>query len=109
MFGFRSLNSGEDLYLLNSESQSSALEGNKLPVTGLHSVMLSLPSLVFKHHKRHQGSIKIIPRFCQSRETSKDDDTKHAGGAPQKPIRNRLLASLGEASSLGFDLGLPID
>ena len=36
------LNSGEALYLENSESQSAADMGGMLPVTGRHSVMLSL-------------------------------------------------------------------
>lgn len=42
MFGFNSLNSGDDLYLENSDSQSSAFIGGSEPVTGRHSVILSL-------------------------------------------------------------------
>jgi hypothetical protein len=42
MCGFSSANSGEDLYLANSESQAAALRGGMEPVTGRHSVMLRL-------------------------------------------------------------------
>jgi hypothetical protein len=42
MVGLSSLNSGEARYLLNSESQSAAERGGSVPVTGRHSVMLSL-------------------------------------------------------------------
>jgi hypothetical protein len=42
MFGFRSLNSGEALYLSNSDVQSESERGGSEPVTGLHSVMLNL-------------------------------------------------------------------
>lgn len=42
MCGLRSLNSGEERYFANSESQSVALVGGKEPVTGFHSVMLRL-------------------------------------------------------------------
>lgn len=44
ILGFKILYSGEDLYLENSDSQSSALKGGSDPVTGLHSVILSLQS-----------------------------------------------------------------
>jgi hypothetical protein len=42
MLGFRSLYSGEALYLSNSEVQSSSERGGREPVTGFHSVMLRL-------------------------------------------------------------------
>lgn len=42
MLGLRSLNSGDALYLANSDSQSSAFSGGIEPVTGRHSVILSL-------------------------------------------------------------------
>jgi hypothetical protein len=44
MCGFKSLNSGEARYLSNSELQSAAERGGREPVTGFHSVMLSLRS-----------------------------------------------------------------
>lgn len=42
MFGLRILYSGEFLYFANSASQSSLFIGGNEPVTGLHSVILSL-------------------------------------------------------------------
>ena len=40
-----SLNSGVNLYLLNSSSHSWELSGGRIPVTGRHSVMLSPDSV----------------------------------------------------------------
>lgn len=48
MCGFRSLNSGDERYLLNSDSQSSAFIGGSDPVTGRHSVILSLQGCQFR-------------------------------------------------------------
>jgi hypothetical protein len=42
MRGFRSLNSGEARYFSNSDSQSARDSGGREPVTGFHSVILSL-------------------------------------------------------------------
>lgn len=42
MLGLSNLNSGEDLYFVNSDAQSSSLKGRENPVTGFHSVMLRL-------------------------------------------------------------------
>lgn len=42
MCGFKSLNSGDARYLSNSDCQSSAERGGRDPVTGFHSVILSL-------------------------------------------------------------------
>jgi len=39
------VNSGEDLYLVNSLSQAASLPGQREPVTGRHSVMLRLGRL----------------------------------------------------------------
>ena len=39
MLGFRSRNSGEDLYFVNSESQAAAVVGGMEPATGRHSVI----------------------------------------------------------------------
>src|SRR5215469_10695508 len=38
--GFKSLNSGDERYFVNSDSHCSGLNGGSEPVTGRHSVML---------------------------------------------------------------------
>jgi hypothetical protein len=55
MCGFRRWNSGEAWYLVNSEDQSSAERGGREPVTGFHSVMLSL--CLGKYLTRRRGLI----------------------------------------------------
>lgn len=52
------------------------------------------------------GTEKVYkPRFSQTSQTSKDHDTEHTRGATQKPVRNGLVADLGEAR-LGFGSNL---
>ena len=56
IFGLSNLNSGEDRYLSNSDNQSCALEGGRLPVTGLHSVMLNLRPVSLDHQAHTNGT-----------------------------------------------------
>lgn len=54
MFGLRILYSGEDRYFANSDSQSSSFIGGREPVTGLHSVILSLAVAISKKERKEE-------------------------------------------------------
>ena len=60
MWGFNILNSGEARYLSNSDCQSSLEMGGNEPVTGFHSVILSLFMV------SHWDSIKLYETYPDS-------------------------------------------
>ena len=92
MCGLSCLNSGDARYLLNSLSHSAASRGGKEPVTGFHSVMLSLLVLA---RKRLQMA-EHLPRLSEPSESSKHHDSKDACCAPKKPVSYNLTADCGE-------------
>jgi hypothetical protein len=95
-------NSGDDLYLVNSRSQSSPLMGGREPVTGRHSVMLRLDKSAMGPLRR--GRV-YTPGLGESRQSPEDDDTEDAGSTAQQPVCHHLVAGLGEAARLCRALG----
>jgi hypothetical protein len=80
-------NSGDERYLLNSLSHASWLPGHSEPVTGRHSVILSLPrsaGAFLAHLQWH------LPGLCEARQAAEDDDAKDACCAPQQPVCDAL-------------------
>ena len=95
MCGLSCLNSGDARYLLNSLSHSGASRGGKEPVTGFHSVILSLLVLA----RRNLQVAEPLPRLSEPSESSKYHNAKDACCAPKKPVSYNLIADFGEPSA----------
>ena len=93
MCGLSCLNSGDARYLLNSLSHSTASRGGKEPVTGFHSVILSLLVLV----RKSLQATGPLPRLGEPSESSKYHYAKDACCASKKPVRYNLIADFGKA------------
>jgi hypothetical protein len=86
-------NSGEERYLLNSLSQASWLPGHSEPVTGRHSVILSLP----RSAGAFLAQLFHLPGLCEARQAAEDDDAEDARSAPQQPVCDALGRYIGVA------------
>lgn len=69
-----------------------ASRGGKEPVTGFHSVILSLLVLA----RTNLQVAEPLPRLSEPSESSKYDYAKDACGAPKKPVSYNLIADFGE-------------
>lgn len=98
MLGFKSLNSGEARYLSNSEFQSAAERGGREPVTGFHSVILSLRfglEIAARNEKRtYPDSVSLVkpPNTTIPKTLAADPRSQYATVFEEVSGKNLALA-----------------